>query len=449
MLTLGTDLGDTAFSRRQFLSIGGLGLSGLTWADLLRQQAQANTRQRPKSVILVFLAGGMSHIDTYDMKPHAPVEFRGDLSPMRTNVPGIDICELLPQQARMMDKFALVRDLQFHNELPNDHDPHEVFTGLPPKARRPSVGAIVSKLRSQPSDILPTYISLVQRDLTRLGDPESPRYAGLAHRPFRPTGAELPNMEIRVAPERMQDRVHLLNRFDDLRRDLDRRGEMAGMDEFNRRALAMLTSPIIRDALDIDKEPVAVRQRYGSDDAIVRPTFNSALTWPASQFLRARRLVEAGVPFVTVSCGSWDHHGVLSNGPGCGIFERLRNELPLYDQSLCALVDDLQQRGLANDVAVVVWGEMGRTPRINRQEGRDHWQDSGFVLLAGGGLRTGQVIGATDRHASRPRGNPHTAQHIFATLYHHLGIDPTLTLTDFTGRPQFLLDDREPIRELL
>lgn len=442
-------LGNATVSRRQFLRIGGLGATGLTWADVLRQRALAKTSERPKSVIMVFLAGGMSHIDTYDMKPAAPVEFRGDLRPIRTNVPGIDICESLVGQARMMDKFAIVRDLRFHNELPNDHDPHEVFTGLPPKARRPSFGAIVNKLRSQPTDVLPSYISLVQNDLTPLGDPESPLYLGLANRPFKPTGADLPNLEMRVRPERLQDRVHLMRGFDDLRRDIDRRGEMVGMDEFSRRALAMVTSPAIRDALDIEKEPVAVRDRYGSDKSMVRPTFNTTLNWPASQFLRARRLVEVGVPVVTVSCGSWDHHGVLSNGPGCGIFERLRAELPLYDRSICALVDDLHQRGLANDVAVVIWGEMGRTPRINHQQGRDHWQDSGFVLLAGGGFRTGQVIGATDRNGARPRGIPHTAQHVFATLYRHLGIDSATTLTDFTGRPQFLLDDREPIRELL
>ena len=437
-------------SRRDFLQVGALGLGGLSLADVLRQRAAAGTTGCTKSVILIFLAGGPSHIDTYDMKPAAPADVRGELQPIPTNVPGIDLCELLPLQAKIMDKLAIVRDLQFHNELPEDHDPQEVFTGFPPKFRRPPFGSMVSRLRPPQTGQLPPYISLGAHESGMLQrvHPEDAQYLGMAHRPFEPRTADTANLQLGIELNRLQDRVDLSRRFDQMRRDIDRRGNMAGMDEFTRRAVEMLATTSLRDALDLTREPESIRERYGPDRRF-KASFESTRIWPGTKFLLARRLVEAGVPVVTLCAGSWDHHGVLSNGPRSGIYERLREELPWFDQAFAALITDLDERGLLDDVAVVAWGEMGRTPRINRQAGRDHWQDAGFALLAGGGLRTGKVIGATDKHGTRPEGTPHSAQNVFATLYRVLGIDTSTTLPDFRGRPQYLLDDRDPIAELV
>jgi hypothetical protein len=439
-------------SRRNFLQVGALGLGGLGLADLLRLRAAEPTAPTPKSVIIIHMLGGPSQNDSYDMKPKAPVEYRGELQPIATNVPGIEICELMPRQARMMDKIAIVRDLQFHNELPNDHDPQEIFTGFAPKYKRPPMGAIVSRFWP-PKSALPPYISLCKHDKGMLQrvHPEDPLYVGAAHRPFEPVSGDLSNLQMSIELPRLNDRTALLRSLDTLRCGADQRKNLEGLDGFTQRALAMVTSPQVLGALDISQEPAHIRERYGPDYSYY-PTSLPGSTpriWPTTQFLIARRLVEAGVPVVTMSIGNWDHHGVLSNGPQSGIFPRLREELPWFDKAFSALISDLDERGLLSDVAVVAWGEMGRTPRINRQAGRDHWQESGFALLAGGGMKCGQAIGATDPHGARPRGNPHTPQHVFANLYRVLGINTAMTLPDFSGRPQFLLDDREPISQLL
>ena len=454
MLTIWGDEGHSCdpVSRRDFLRVGGLGLGGLGLADVLRLQAQDKAATTPKSVILIHLHGGPSQVDSYDMKPNAPAEYRGEFQPIATNVPGIDICELMPRQARIMDKLAIVRDLQFHNELPNDHDPQEVFTGFAPKYKRPPLGAIVSRYWPIQS-ALPPYISLCKHDsaLVQRAHPEDPLYVGASHRPFEPISGDLANLQMNIALPRLNDRVALLRGLDTIRCGADQRRNLEGLDGFTQRALAMVSSKKVLEALDISLEPAHIRDRYGPDYSYMPTSFSYSkpLVWPTTKFLIARRLVEAGVPVVTLAVGNWDHHGVLSNGPQSGIFPRLAEELPWFDQAFCALITDLDERGLLNDVAVVAWGEMGRTPRINRQAGRDHWQESGFALMAGGGMKTGQVIGSTDAYGARPRGNPHTAQNVFANLYRVLGINPAATLPDFSGRPQFLLDDREPISQLL
>jgi hypothetical protein len=436
-------------SRRNFLKLGSLCVGGLTVADMLRLDAHGQTkRNASKSVIMVVLPGGPSHIDTYDLKPTAPAEYRGEFRPIRSNVSGIDICELLPRQAQIADKLAVVRSFQVARDL--QHALHEIYTGFQGepnqefpggRATRPAFGSVVSRLRGQ-QDILPYYVSLSNAYTSRaVGVAEDPAYLGLAHGPFVPSGPAMRDLglPVGVSAERLSERRTLLRGFDSLRREIDIQGNASGMDAFTARALELVTSRRVREAFDVDREPDSVRSAYGSPIP-GRPTVNPLM------FLQARRLVEAGVPAVTLAFGGWDHHSAAGEPP---IFTSLRSLLPVYDQAFAALVNDLHQRGLSDDVAVVVWGEFGRTPRVSTRGGRDHWPSAGFVVFAGGGLRTGQVIGATDRRAERPTTLPIGPQQVLATLYHVLGIDPATTLPNQQGRPMYLLDDCRPIRELI
>jgi uncharacterized protein (DUF1501 family) len=438
----------STFSRRDFLHAGALGLGGLTLADLLRLRATAGESPPPrKAIIFVYLFGGPSHVDTYDMKPDAPVEYRGEFKPIRSNVPGFELCELMPMQAKIADKLALVRNMAFN---PNFHDPVELFSGFRKpteagSAARPDFGSVISKLRSGKSHKLPAYVAL---DRT-VGDEfrNGPAYLGIAHKAFIP-GGKLEGLALprNVTLPRLQDRTTLLRSFDQLRREMDNpRRELAAADEFTVRALDMVTAPGVRDAFDISREPEALRARYGGGEA--------------NKLLQARRLVEAGVPVVTLTFGmrygsdeeckfSWDTHD--------NNFKCLRKLLPRLDRGIHALITDLHDRGLNNDVCVYIGGEMGRTPKTgqstgngSKPDGRDHWVRAGFALLAGGGLQMGQVIGRTDRFGGASIGNPYRPQNLLATLYHVLGIDPSTTLPDHAGRPIFLLDDPTPVKELL
>jgi hypothetical protein len=430
-------------SRRNFLKAGALCVGGLTLADVLRLQAHDPQKRSNKAVIMVWLEGGPSHIDMYDMKPNAPAEVRGPFQPIRTNVPGIDICEQLPRQATIADKFAVVRNLTFSN---NDHKPpEELLTGFH-EAGRPALGSVVSRLEADAGPrLLPAYVQLHS-----LHDPPErlsfPAYLGAAHKPFVP-GTSLRSLELspEVSAERLRDRKQLLKTFDDLNRRRDAAAaHSAGMDAFAGQAMEMVTSSKTRDAFDVGREPEAVRTRYG----------------PATHLLQARRLVEAGVKVVSVSfvgaedgrkavCpfggGTWDTHGNLDTCLG--------HLLPQFDHALHALATDLADRGLDRDVAVVLWGEMGRAPMITpnpgRTPGRDHWLRCGFALVLGGGLKMGQVVGATDRRGGEIVGRRYTPQNVLATLYHVLGIDPSTEFPDHQGRPLPLLDDRRPIAELV
>ena len=434
-------------SRRNFLQVGTLGLAGLSLADLLRLRAEGAARTTPKSVIMVWLDGGPPPMDMYDLKPDAPVECRGEFKPIRTKVPSFDICELLPLQAQMTDKFSVVRSLTF--PPPDSHDCNLCFSGfhgvLQDDQRRPAFGSVVSRFRSAAGDRLPHYVSMVDSNPNAQGLAELPHYVGAAHKPFRIEKGEALNRLLRPAPGvpigRLEDRRKLLAGLDTLRLDHD---ELAAKDVFNTRALDMITSPKAREAFDITREPDKVRERYGvvRGEAIIDGhPFNN---WAGDRLLLARRLVEAGVSVVTVQLPFWDLHG---GGRG-NIFKQLRILLPLWDQALTALLTDLAERGLEKDVAVVAWGEMGRTPLIIK-EGRDHWSHSAFVLFAGGGLKGGQVVGATDRRCVRPVTQPYGPQNVLATIYHVLGIDPSVTLNDYSGRPMNVLDDPEPIAELV
>lgn len=410
-------------TRREMMRIGGLAFFGLSLADVLRLRARGNEATgQGKSVIMIWLRGGASHIDSYDMKPNAPAEIRGEFSPISTNVPGIQVCEYMPRHAQMMDKLAVLRGIR-SNDL-GDHTPHYIVTGFPDRGHRPALGSIVSYLRPR-TDGMPPYVSMMYR---RDGTHENPTYTGAAHRPFVPEGAGLSNLSLAdgVSVGQLHERQNLLTQFDSLRQDLDAGQDFAGHDAFTAQALEMVTSPRVRTAFDLSRETVQMTDRYGPF---------------CRNFLLARRLVEAGVSVVTLKVGDWDTHERN--------FIDMREQLPLLDQGFHALVSDLYDRGLENDVAVVMWGEFGRAPRISRGDGRDHWPDAGAAVVAGGGFRVGQVIGQTGADGGRHVGTPYTPSNVLACLYQHLGIDMTTTIPDHLGRPMYVLDDREPVRELL
>jgi hypothetical protein len=435
-------------SRRDFLGAGVLGVGGMTLADLLRLRAQAGVSSSPKSVIMVCLAGGPSHIDMYDLKPKAAAEVRGDFRPIGTRVPGFDLCELMPLQATIADKLAVVRTVQFVE--PMQHELQECYTGFPKAARRPVFGSVICRYRSGHDRLLPAYVSLDEYEGNHT-EVEHPQYVGEKYRPFLYGREAVRNLGLLpgITADRLAGRQRLMGTFDGLRREVDALGEAAAVDAFTVRALEMMTSPKAREAFDLSREPESVRQRYGVKDAkyIYGNDPTPTVPWPAEKFLMARRLVEAGVSVVTMRVGTWDYHGTTS-GTG-NIFTGLKSQLPLLDRSIHALVTDLHERGLDQDVAVLIWGEFGRTPRVNNVEGRDHWPEAGFALFAGGGLKMGQVVGETDSRGERPKNRALGPQNVLGTLYHALGIDPSWMLPDFSGRPMRLLDDGDPIAELI
>ncbi len=428
-------------TRRELLRVGALGLAGASLADLLRLQASANPPARPKSVIYIVLDGGPSHIDMWDLKPDAPSEYRGPFNPMATRLTGVRICESMPLQAEMMDRFALIRGIR---SVENDHFLSEVYSGLPRGAgRRPAFGSATSRLAGNSSS-LPTYVSL-NRPSTDQFEFEKPYYAGSGHAPFRPFDSALNDLAPVRSLDLLGDRRQLLESFDTMRRQLDQPGA-APPDRFQAQALDIITSPRVRDAFDLSREPDRVLARYGKGRYPHQTAKDIMYDWEPKPFLLARRLVEAGVRVVTLRAGSWDHH----SGPQSDIFFALRCLMPVLDRSVTALCTDLEERGLTDDVLVVVLGEFGRTPRITFPgPGREHWADAGCALFFGGGLKMGQVIGETDSRAERARTGNISFQNVMATIYHVLGIDPTAQLTDYNGRPQFLLDDPEPIRDLV
>lgn len=427
--------------RRNFLRIGGLGLTGLSLADVLRADSP---RKRPKSIIYVVLSGGLSHIDSWDLKPDAPTEFRGEFKPISTKLPGVQICEHFPKQAVMMDQFTLIRGVR---SVENDHYLSEVYSGLPRIAgKRPAFGSIVSKLHGGHAG-MPAYVAL-NRPTTDQFEFEKPYYAGAAHAPFRPFDEAVDNLAVVKDSNKLKDRKELLQSFDQMRRELDASGQVAGLDTFQAKALEMITSPKVREAFDVSKEPPETLTKYGHKQGKYshQADINILYDWDAKPFVQARRLVEAGVRVVTLSVGSWDHH----SGANQQIFRSYKMVFPVLDQSICALVNDLKERGLSDDVLVCVLGEFGRTPKVSYPgPGREHWAEAGAMLFAGGGLPMGQVIGETDSRAERSKSGNISFQNVFATLYRFLGVDLKTQLTDFNGRPQNTLDDPTPIRELI
>jgi hypothetical protein len=428
-------------SRRSFLRVGGLAAGGLSLAGLLRAEALAGRTGMGKSIIMIYLPGGPPHQDMFDLKPEAPREIRGEFRAIESNVAGIQICELLPGLARRMDKLAILRSLVGSD---GDHDSYQCMTGRtqrrPPPGGWPEIGSVISALQGPRSPEIPPYISLSPKMQHRPYNYGDPGFLGPSHAPFKPGGESRSDMLLEnVTLGRLGDRRQLLANLDRFRRACDSSGTVEGLDTFQRQAFGVLTSSRLAAALDLEKEDPRVRERYGFGTDQVQ---GDAAPRQTQQFLLARRLVEAGARVVTLSYSFWDWHGAN--------FHYARQNFPDLDQGVSALVDDLYQRGLDKDVTVVVWGEFGRTPRINESGGRDHWPRVTCALLSGGGLRTGQAIGTTDAHAGEAKDRPISFQDVFATLYHTLGIDATqTTLADLTGRPRYLVEAAAPISELI
>lgn len=430
-------------NRRDFLSIGSLALGGITLPQLLQAEAAAGIHQSHKAIIMIYLTGGPPHQDMLDLKPDAPAEIRGEFSPIATNVPGIQVSELMPRLAGMMDKFIPIRTLVGSD---GRHSSFQCVTGQPfanqPQGGWPELGSVLSKLYGPVNPSVPPAIDLSMKMEHLPYNLPGPGYLGSAHAPFKPTGSSESNMVLKdVSRSRFGDRRQLLAQLDDARRSIDKSRFPDQADAFTQQALDVLTSSQLADALDLEKEDPQVRARYGKDDPNVLPYSSKGYQAILSKFLMARRLVEAGARCVTVAYADFDWHG--SN------FAHARKVVPLLDQGLTALVQDLHERGLQDDVTVVVWGEFGRTPKINKSAGRDHWSKVACGLLAGGGMNCGQVIGATNRYAEEPVDRPVHFQEVFATLYRNLGIDPTrTTLTDLTGRPRYLMEEFQPLPEV-
>lgn len=434
-------------SRRGFLQIGGLSAAAfgsVTLADLMRAEAGSTRRNSDKAIINIFLGGGPPHQDMWEIKTEAPAEIRGEFSPIATAVPGIQIGECFPKIASMMDKFVAIRSVV---GCSGSHDAFQCFSGwhrrdLQSIGGRPSIGSVLSKAFGPTDPSVPASVALAAK--TRhvpWSEPGAPGFLGAAHQPFRPNGGGMENLTLNgVTLERLQDRRQLLSGLDGLKRDADATGMMEGVDAFTSAAFGVLTSSRLADALDVSKEPEEVRARYG-DGKPYKYQYDGAPTCN-DHILLARRLVEAGVRSVTLSFGRWDSHGAN--------FDLVRDHGTKLDQAVSALVQDLDERGMLDNVTVLVWGEFGRTPRINKNAGRDHWPQVSCALMAGGGMKTGQAIGRTNRLGERPVERPVDMQEIVGTAYHNLGLDPmSTTVMDPTGRPQYLVDKREPIRELV
>jgi hypothetical protein len=426
-------------SRRGFLKVGFLGLAGLTLADHLRLQAAAKQDGKPTkdtAVILLWLGGGPSHLDMYDLKPDAAAEFRGEFKPIRTSVPGIDIGEHLPFEAKVMHRMSIVRSA-WHTNAGHGMGSHWMLTGYVPTIEindnlHPSCGSVVAKMRGANAPKLPPYVCLPSPPPSA-----NAAYLGVAYNPFSPmSDPNSPSFKVRdlelpgrVNLARFRNRRELLRGMDDLRKDVDISGSAEGIDRFYREAFDIVTSKATRQAFDIHKEDVRIRDRYGRD------------SWGQSALL-ARRLVEAGVTYVTVNMGGWDTHG--------NNFESLKKRLlPRYDRALAALVEDLAQRGLDRKVLVMSYGEFGRTPRINKDAGRDHWPNAMSIVFAGGGLKMGQVVGSTDARAENPKTRPCSVGDVLSTMYHVLGIDYRHEFHDAAKRPLAILNEGKPISELV
>lgn len=442
-----TASGKYGLSRRNFIQIGGLGAAGLTMPQLLAQEANSG-RPRHKALIMIYLVGGPPHQDMWDLKPHAPLEIRGEFRPIRTNVSGIEICEHLPMMAQRMDRFAIIRSIV---DAQDDHHAFQCYTGrdqrrpMPP-GNWPQMGSAVAQLQGPVNAAVPPMVSLCYKCTHGPYNEPGPGFLGIGQAAFQPLSSARETMTLQgITTDRLTDRRQLLASLDTLRTGIDAQVRR-GLDRFTEQALGILTSSQLADALDLSKEDPRIVARYGTGDPTKFMDDNGAPRVPQN-FLLARRLVEAGARVVTVAYSKWDWHG----GPDNSIFKRQREDLPPFDQAITALVDDLHQRGLDQDVTVIAWGEFGRTPIINAGGGRDHWPKVSGAILAGGGLRTGQVIGATDRIAAEAVDRPVTFGDVFATLYQRLGIDTQqVTLNDLTGRPQYLVDPAaKPIRELI
>jgi hypothetical protein len=432
-------------SRRGFMQGGAIAFGGMALANLLRHEAQAAdaaSGAKPadaekRSVILLFQAGGPSHLETWDLKPQAPVEYRGEFKGIGTSIPGYQVGEYMPRLAKLCHKLAILRSV-YHDQTEHGQGVHTVLTGYKPTKGSPgnefpSVGSIVAKELGPRAGGMPPYIAT----MTAL-DSSNAAYLGVEYNPFQTFGyPQSPGFKVRnlVLPEgvdqsRIARRQKMLQRFDDFRREADASGALDGMDKFSRRAMELVSSLAIREAFDLNKEPVALREKYGAQSS------------GAQSMLLARRLVEAGARFVTVRVdGQWDSH--KDN------FTAHRSLIPPWDQCLSALIEDLDARGLLDTTMLLIGGEFGRTPKINKDAGRDHWPMVYTNVLAGGGIKGGAVLGESDGLAEAPKTRPIGHQDVLATIYHQLGINTHKTYFNEAHRPVEILNYGQPIQEIL
>ena len=439
-------------SRRSFLSIGSLGFAGATLPQLMKAEKAAGTGRSQKAIINVLLPGGAPHQDMVDLKPDAPSDIRGEFKPIATNVDGIRISELMPRMASMMDKFAIIRSMA---DSQGGHDLYQCLTGYPRNFKgfgggTPSMGAWISRLHGNEGNSIPSHLSLMHpTGHMQWGDPGEGGFLGMGHGPFRlgrgkDDNSAVKNVENMVlrdfSLERLKDREALRSSFDNLRRDIDHSGNFEGLDEFSRQALGILSSSKLGEALDLTSEDPRTLERYGKPDPEWRADGAPKMT---TNLLLARRLVEAGARYVSLNFSRWDWHSEN--------FKRGRTDIPMLDKALCALVEDIHDRGMEKDVSIVCWGEFGRTPKINAKGGRDHWPKANFCLLAGGGMKTGQVIGSTDKHAAEPNDRPIKFHEVHATLLHNMGVSPNHDrIFDLHGRPHSPVPQEvKPIAELI
>jgi len=438
--------------RRGMLKTGLAGVAGLSLPALLQMRAQAKQAGRSvgghKSVILLWMCGGPSHIDTLDPKPNLPENKRGPFSTIPTTLPGVHVCEHLPKYAKLMDRLTLIRSLDARG---SNHQPNQVMqTGnraAAPRANRegamyPAISSIVGKLRGANQPGIPPSVHLNLRDRTHfawggwLGKQHDPFVGDKVGQLFQLPGA--------VSVNRLDNRRALMNSIERFRRGLDQHGDMEALDTFSQQAYDLITGRRAREAFDITKEPQKMRDRYGKHE------------W-AQKALLARRLVEAGVSFVTIdlsnhrASGTWDTHGDKFPPYG-GIVSGLKPLLPVFDHLYSALITDLSERGLLDEVLVIAMGEFGRSPLMGTQgspDGRNHWPSVMSLTLAGGGFKHGQVIGSSDKDGGQPHDRPVTPGDLAATIYHHFGVPLDATYEDHRGRPRYIVEDGEPIAELL
>lgn len=441
-------------SRRSFLSAGVLGTAGLSLSQLLKHEAGANdskSKSRLPSVIVLWMRGGPSHLDMWDLKPEAPAEYRGEFRPIETSVSGISIVEHLPRSAAIMHKWSIIRSLN-HTDPGHSSGDQLLFTGyptgrIPEENIHPSCGSIVSRQLGRLTPQLPAYVVIPKKM-----PGTDAAYLGATHQPFEtmvdPANAgpfKLPDFSLSKGLDlnRLRERSELLKGFDRLVRESDLSGAMNALDEHSRSALAILTSTAARDAFDLDREPASVRQAYGITQRFIpRAAAGGGLPGWNQRFLLARRLVEAGVRLVTVDARWWDTHSD-------NFYSMKEGFLPRWDQAFPALINDLESRGLLESTLVVAWGEFGRSPKISADAGRDHYPYVFSAALAGGPVKGGRVIGASDSKGAFPASEPHSPLDVLATIYRHLGIDTSLSYLDFAGRPHPVLPGGSPIASLM
>ena len=452
-------MNQTNLWRREFMQVGALALGGLTQSDVLAARARAGTEKADTSVIMLYQHGGASQLETYDLKCDAPTEYRSQFRSIPTNVRGIDICELFPLQARLADRFSLVRSLHHDVNIHSDGG-IVVLTGKRPqqldptsqsKSEHPDFGSVASRCRGLGPQVMPPYVAIPQKPyMTR------PTYLGVQHGAlqvgdpstdsYRPPHSQL---SAGKDGKLLGDRKQLLAQLDQFRRELDLREATNGWDQFRQLAFEMLASPESARAFDISYEDDDLRDRYG------RHLWGQAC-------LLARRLAEAGTAVINIFLNApksgpnftnWDDHPGNAGRPG-HFAKYMQIRLPYMDQALSVLIDDVYRRGLDKKILIVVVGEFGRTPRMrygppDQSYGRDHWPHAYSALLSGGGLRMGQVVGATNSKAEYPTEAPYTPQDLLATIYRHLGIDYEQSFTDYSGRPVHILSKARVIRELI